>query len=354
MPVYKDKLRNTYYCSLSYKNYLGEYRRKMKRGFQTEPEAKEWELIFRQQNIGNFEISFESFCNMYLEHERLRVGNTTYYQKALKIKTHILPFFANFSIGAIEPIHVIEWQNHILKQDYSNFYVKNLHGQLSHIMNLAILMFKLPCNPCKNVKIISNKRNKKYTIVTLDTLQSILNLIEDNELELILTTFFLTGMRLGELLALTPKDINTDKSTISISKSLLSFDGSKTIKPPKTDKSFRILSIPHSLVNQLTKFSANKSKDDFIFSKSKTYLHKVIKKLCRTLGIPKFTIHDLRHSHASYLLQSNVSIIEVSDRLGHENVYTTLKTYAHIIPNHYGLMNETLERISRLLLTQPE
>ena len=73
--------------------------------------------------------------------------------------------------------------------------------------------------------------------------------------------------------------------------------------------------------------------DQLLFRITKSSLHREMKKYCDISGIRKIKIHELRHSHASHLIELGVSPLTISERLGHEDIKTTLNTYSHLYPN---------------------
>ncbi len=73
-------------------------------------------------------------------------------------------------------------------------------------------------------------------------------------------------------------------------------------------------------------------KDDRIFYFTKSALEKEIKRVAEKTGLPNIRVHDLRHSHASMLIDMGFDILEISERLGHESAKTTLDTYSHLYP----------------------
>lgn len=311
MPIYIDKFRNTYYCLVFYINYFGERKRKMKRGFKTLEDAKEWETDFHEKLLGFAEMPFDRFIPIYLRHISLRVDQSTYLEKELIIGTHITPYFTKRKINSILPFHIFEWQNYILEKQFSNTYNRKLNDEIDQIFKLAEIMFNLPINPCSRVKKIGSKKTNRNAIMGESSFKSFIKLIDNQELQIIFSALYLTGMRFGELMALTPNDIDSNKNIISVTKSLRCTNGTKTLKDPKSECSYRKIVIPKNLTKMLHEASASKMPDELIFSKSKYAVHRALKKACKDINLPNMRVHDFRHSHASYLLQNNVSIVEV-------------------------------------------
>lgn len=152
MGAYKDK-NGTWFASARYKNWAGETKREMKRGFPTKREALAWEREFIAKHDGNLEMTFESFYELYKNNLQSRLRENTWYTKEAIIKKKILPYFASHRICYIKPIDVLRWQNIMLAfkdengMPYSPVYLKTIHNQLSAIFNHAVRFYGLFENP---------------------------------------------------------------------------------------------------------------------------------------------------------------------------------------------------------------
>ena len=156
--------------------------------------------------------------------------------------------------------------------------------------------------------------------------------IQKSATKLAFDLLFYTGMRSGELLALTPADILPDRR-ISINKNYAKVKGEELI--PKTAKSCRNIAIPDFLYDDIFEYISKLGgieKDDRIFYFTKSALEKEIKRVAEKAGLPDIRVHDLRHSYASMPIDMGFDILEISERLGHESAKTTLDTYSHLYP----------------------
>lgn len=146
-------------------------------------------------------------------------------------------------------------------------------------------------------------------------------------------TAALSGMRAGEVLALTYKDINVDNKTVSVTKSKTNRVPYQYVEP-KTHRSIREIAMPDKYFKQLERFKQTvPTPDEHIFGEKTTqsvpsYHLKVIEK---QLGLKNVSFHGLRHTHASILISKGVDIAYVSERLGHSSVVITQKTYFHLL-----------------------
>ena len=159
-------------------------------------------------------------------------------------------------------------------------------------------------------------------------------------------TLYWTGMRLGELLALNPKDVDLEKRTIAITKSYQRLGKKDVITPPKTSKSKRVVTIPEFLAADIKDYMDSLydlQEDDRMFPITKYYLEHEMQRGIKESGVKRIRVHDLRHSHASMLIELGFSPLEIANRLGHEKVETTLNTYAHLYPNKQTKLAERLD-----------
>lgn len=163
-------------------------------------------------------------------------------------------------------------------------------------------------------------------------------------------TMYWTGIRVGELLALTLADFDADERTITISKSLQRIQGRDVITAPKTAKGKRIITLPDFLVTELLEYTEGLygiSEKDRLFQVTKSYLEKEMIRGTKLSGVKKIRLHDLRHSHASLLISRlGAQPGLVAERLGHEKIQTTLQTYSHLYPNQSRDLADQLENLN--------
>ena len=159
---------------------------------------------------------------------------------------------------------------------------------------------------------------------------------------------FWSGIRSGELLALEMEDFNFDTQTIRISKNYARLNGKDLLLPPKTPKSNRQIVLPLAVCAILQQYIDTLSKateKQKLFPVTKKWLSKELKRGIETSGVKMIRVHDLRHSHASLLVELGCSPILISERLGHEDIKTTLQTYSHLYPNKQKEVANMLEKL---------
>lgn len=356
MPVYKDKKRGTWYCQFYFQDWTGTTKQKRKRGFSTQREAKEWERSFMNTLQVNTDITFSALVENYMTDLATRLKPTTMETKRSLIETKLLPFFGKMKICDINELTVRRWQNELLDYrdekgiPYSDTYLKTINNQISAIMNYATVFYKLPKNPCRAVGSIGKANASAMKIWTLDDFEQFIDYENKSAGHLAFNVLFWSGIREGELLALTRNDFfyNGDEYRLNIDKNFEVVRGTQYILTPKTDASRRCITIPQFLYQEAVQYFDALYEPDpegrlFYFTKS--YLLSEIKRVAKLAGLEPIRVHDLRHSHASLLIELGFNILMVSQRLGHEKVETTWQTYAHLYPNKEKMLAAQLDTV---------
>lgn len=326
----------------------GKKKTEKKEAFKTKKEAQIYEREFLLKETSTPEMSFNSLVELYIEDIKTRIRKNTYEIKEAIIRTKVLPYFKDKQINNITPADVRRWQNELISQNYSQTYIKTIHNQLSAIFNYAIRYHNLSKNPAKEAGSVGKKKADRVSFWTAEESNKAIKYINEYDYvsKISLEILFWTGMRQGELYALTPQDINFKNNTISISKSLVVLNnGEININKTKTETSERIVEIPNFLINEIKEFMNRYVEplkpNERIFKTTKSNLSRKINFIAKKAEIKKIRVHDLRHSHASMLIDLGFSPLMVKERLGHQNIETTLETYSHLYQTkNQELMNK--------------
>lgn len=335
-----------WYCSVYYTDWQGNRKRKKKEGFITQREAKAWESEFLNKMSLNCTMSFHNLVKLYLEDSATRLKPTTLQTKTYTIESKISPYFNDLPISDISTAMVRKWQNEIINSGLAPTTQHTVNGILSAIFNFAVKFYNLPFNPVARVGSIGTTKAEGIEFWTLEEYKQFITFVDDPMFKMMFELFFYSGLRCGELLALTYNDIDTENEYLTVNKNLATVKGKTIIQTPKTVKSKRKIILPHFLVNDLQQYKQQLygyKPNERLFPTNKHTLDNRMKKACKLLGIKKIRIHDLRHSHASLLIHLNFSPTLIADRLGHENVTTTLNIYGHLYPSKQSEVAEKLE-----------
>lgn len=342
MSVYKDKNTGSWYAITRYTDWTGKVKQKLKRGFITKREAVAWERNFLEHKTADMDITFGAFVKIYHKDMKSRLKENTWLTKLNIIEKKLLPFFENKRMCDIQPKDVISWQNEMIEyrneqgNPYSSSYLKTLHNQLSAIFNHAIRFYELKSNPAAKAGNMGKERGKEMLFWTKSEYKQFSIAMMDKPLSFYaFQMLYWCGIRLGELLALTPVDFDFIKEIVRISKSYQRIKGRDIITEPKTPKSNRIIKMPDFLVQEMQEYLTLLYKyepTDRIFPFTKSYLHHEMTRGAKTQNVKRIRIHDLRHSHASLLIEMGFSAVAIADRLGHESIDITYR-YAHLFPS---------------------
>ena len=347
MKVEKDKKTGKWLIQYRYTDWQGKRRKSTKRGFATKREAEEWLRNFLITQKADFDMKFADFWKMYCADMETRLREHTMRTKKYIVELKILPYFGNKRVNDITAADIRQWQNELIKMGYSPTYLKTINNQLSAIFNYAVRYYDLKSNPCVKAGSMGKSKAEEMDFWTGEEFRKFIDSVMNKRLSyMAFMTLYWTGMRMGELLALNPKDIDLEKRTISITKSYQRLGKKDVITPPKTPKSKRVITIPEFLAADIKDYMDSLydlQENDRLFPITKYYLEHEMQRGIKESGVKRIRVHDLRHSHASMLIELGFSPLEIANRLGHEKVETTLNTYAHLYPNKQTKLAERLD-----------
>ena len=276
---------------------------------------------------------FEWYAAKYLKQKE----NIKSYHEFENIVNHqLLPVFGNMKINEIKRGFIKEWVDNQLNHKTSKTLSKIL-SILKSIFHIAVEYEHIKDNPASTIKLPPHKKtidmqpfNEKEVKVLIDNAEGFFKNY--------LAIAFYTGMRPGEIIALTLSDINLQEMYININKRIKKGD----IDNPKTTSSIRKVPIPNELKSYLED-QIQKAKEEGVMilfftpkTKKKFYdadkLDTYWKRLLAKLNMPYRRKYNTRHTFATLMIKNNVPIHIISQTMGHKNIQETLKTYAKFLP----------------------
>ena len=293
-----------------YKDWQGNRKRKQKRGFRTKGEAKEWERDFLQQQSQGVDIEFGNFLEIYYKDMDVRLRENTMYTKRYIIDLKIKPYFEKKILSEITVADVRAWQNELLTykdkngKGYSPTYLKTVNCQLTAIFNYAMRYYNLQDNPCRKAGAIGKSKGEPKDFWMQEEFNAFLETVSDKpETRMAFLLLYWTGMRIGELLALTYNDINLEEKTISINKSYQRLKGKDMITQPKTPKSIRVITMPDFLAEEFREYCSHLygiMKKERLFRFTKSHMEHCMATGIERSGVKRIRLHDLRHPYVKY------------------------------------------------------
>lgn len=338
-----------------YYNEKGERKAISRSGFKTKAEAKRVAIeIENSMNKGmqeNKDYKLGDWLDYYLKTWR----NDKLSQSTIEIekfsKMRVMKFYGNVSIKSITTSKHQEFINDLIDNGYSKSTIKKSHSFLKRALQRAVYDRLIHFNPCDNVELNHKDLNepKKAQYLPKEQIKPFLDMVKKRDIHqyYMFRAMIETGIRVGEANALLWSDYNSKEKTLSITKS---YDQKKDQWNPTKNKENRTIYITNDLAKELTKLkylqNANRivnedvynTEYDFIFCNAfgdplpRSTTHNTMKQVTgKLLGKDNaLSIHKLRHTHATLLLESDVPMKVIQERLGHKTMEVTEQVYSHV------------------------
>ena len=201
MPATRDG--KAWHSQFYYEDWQGIRHKKNKRGFKTKAEAEEWERNFRQQQRKDLDINFENFVEIYFTDMENRLRESTIKNKRYVFDLKVTPYFKKKKMCEIKTADIRAWQNELIKQGYAPTYLKSINNQLAALFNYAVRYYDLKDNPCRKAGSIGKSKADDMEFWTKQEFKQFLPSMEKKpEAKMAFMLLYWTGMRIGELLAL--------------------------------------------------------------------------------------------------------------------------------------------------------
>ncbi len=365
----------------------GKDKQVSKSGFHTKKDAQlAASIVERQLHQGDYiepsPVTFKELINEWEKHYRVnaKISSVEARKRALN------RVIDKFGHRAIQSITKQEYQSFIdeLGEELSYNYISNIHVSANMVFEYALSVNLIKSIPSEKIKL----PRKKKTIEDIEVEKTQVKFFEKDELEeflllakneglqgdlVMFTTLAYTGLRIGELLALKWSDVDFDNQTLRVIKTNYNPNNNKRkykLLPPKTDKSIRTIAIDKVVTDLLLKHKKEQEQikkenapiyrdENFIFTSDDGYpkVNKAVslrmERLLDKMNQGKedhekihLTLHSFRHTHTSLLIEANVHIKEIQERLGHSDISTTMDIYAHMTED---IKKEASTRFSNLM-----
>jgi integrase len=343
--------------------------RKSKEGFLTQKDAKLAAALFERQ-IHNDEyiqpskMLFADLCEDWEKHYGQDAKESSLRARRIALK-HIIKEFGK---TPIQKVTKKAYQDTIdkLSREFSSNYISSIHTSANMVFEYAYSLRLIKEVPSKDIKLPKKKINVSdlekgnslfEKFLEKEELEEFLTVTKNEGLEgdlLAFTMLAYTGLRIGEMIALKWSDIDFENQTLRVIKTYYNPTNNKskyTLLTPKTVGSIRTITLDPLLIKMLEIHKDEQRKimkenkpfyndSGFIFATNEGY-PKTIKHLAirmqrilkKTKINKQVTPHSFRHTHTSLLIEANVHIKEIQERLGHSDINTTMDIYAHMTKN---------------------
>lgn len=331
------------------------------RGTKKQAEAKLAEILHSYENgsyIAPSQTTTGDLLTRWLrDGAKPTVSAKTYERYAEIVEKNIVPALGSIPLLRLQPLHIQQFYSDALsygRKDgsggLSRQTVLHYHRVLHKALRQAVRWQMLSRNPADAVDAPSPER-KQVSTLTDDSTAALLGKLSNERLCLPVLIAALTGMRRGEILALRWQDVYLacEKPYLVVARTLEQTRDAVRFKYPKSQKSSRRISLPEMLADALRSHREEQKRNAAILGdayidtdliccladgsiwKPNTFASTYCRRM-KALGV-RIRFHDLRHTHASQLLQLNIHPKIVSERLGHSTIKLTLDTYSHVLPS---------------------
>lgn len=359
----------------------GKYKRVSKAGFRRKDDAiRAAEILERQVYNGEYlapvKITFQELAAQWIDHYSVdaKESSVRARQKAVNVAINELGEYQLYQITK----NVYQTFIDNMSKKYSKNYVDSIHSSSDMAFQYAKEMQYIKEVPSEGVK----RPKKRKTVEELENeniseqflekheLMTFLSVAKEHGLDndfVLFTLLAYSGCRIGELQALKWSDIDFEAHTIRITKTYYNPNNNKRsykLTPPKTDSSIRTISIDPAVIKLLQDHKNIQDElkqinhefyvdNNFVFTGNEGYpmvyrtiANRMIRLMAMT-GIKKhITPHSHRHTHTSLLIEANVHIKEIQERLGHADIATTMNIYAAMTKD---MKKEASTRFSNLM-----
>lgn len=349
----------------------GKRKQITRRGFSTKKEAElsANKIAIEIENdtyVEEKDIFFKDFIIDYLQliaQPSVRASTFNGYKKV--VEKRLITKFGNLKLKGFSPIMISKYYKELLDEGLTEEYVQYIHSILKSAAQTAVDWKYLKNNFMITVKA-PKRVKKKVETWSIDECNLFLNRMREQKdhIFMLYCLAIYTGMRRGEILGLRWKDIDFERSRIYVEQSLYYISGEGLVlQQPKTTNGKRNISITEEIIEELKSYRVKKQEqllkvgmkltdEHFVVSAyggepvNPNTIHKQFLYDTKLAGLKRIRFHDLRHTHATIMLEIGESPKVVSERLGHANVSITLDKYSHVTPN---LQTESAENFAKAL-----
>jgi integrase len=272
------------------------------------------------------------FARKWVAERPLAPRTRAKYERLLRL--HVEPALGDETLSGITPAVVRSWRSSLVADGVGSSTVAQAYRLLRAVMNTAVDDELIRRNPCR-VKGADKDEAGERPIATIGQVYEIAGLVRPWYRALVLTAAF-TGLRWGELLALTRADVDLTAGTVRVRGAVIELDGELSLGPAKSRAGHRTVAFPMQLAPELKAHlnryaEAGKSGRVFVGPKGatprRTNFNQTWRKARAAAGLPGLRFHDLRHT-ANTFVASQASLGELMRRMGHASTRAAL-IYQH-------------------------
>jgi len=323
---------------------------------RSEAQEKISKLIARHKDgaqIKPTNYTIEQWSMLWLnDYLKLKVRPNSFLWKTSIVKNHIISELGSISLQKLTTMHVQRLIRKKLDSGLSASTVQKIRHTIHAIVEYAVETGILIKN-CTNVVSVKKTRNPEVNPLSLEQLKLLLHEAKGHHLYPAILILSTTGIRRSELCGLKWADINWSQGTAYIQRAVVKLGGyGILINETKNHSSRRLIPLCNEVLDCLKQHRLRNFDTEYIFSRPDAQpiypesIYDYIKRIGKKLGMPSVTVHTLRHTSATLLLESGENPKVVQELLGHASISTTLDIYSHVIP---GMKQQAVTKLTELI-----
>lgn len=338
-------------------------KRTTKRGFKRRRDAVVWEAEHVIQakaegtfvDTNNLNLTVAQLYEPWLARKKMSIKPSYLDDLEQAWEKYVRPVWAGVPLIKINQPAVQAWVLSISSGEFDGMkkspsVVLRAHGVLASLLDDAVKAHKLVTNPARGVELPKKPRKTKHEYLSMEQLLALAQ--ASGEHRALVLLLGLTGLRWGEAVGLLVKDVHPDKHRIDVYKSATQVGSQIVVGTPKTHE-IRTVMYPEALDELL---DLDKPGNALLFENQRGGYLKHPKartggswfaKACDVAGVPRMTIHDLRHTAASLMVASGANVKVVQRQLGHASASMTLDVYADLFDDDLDVVRERLDGLLR-------
>ena len=311
------------------------------RGTKKQAQARLTEIEHSLNNGRYFEPSltpFGDYLDLWLqESSRNHRPKTAEHHEGI-VRRHVKPSLGTIPMARLTAMDIQSLYNEKLDSGLSTQTVIHIHRTIRQALRQAVSWELLQRNVTDQVTPPRNRR-PKLRCLTVDEIRKLLLTAHGSDYHLPVHLAIYTGLRRSEILGLRWLDIDLSARRLTVNQTIVVSRGQIYVSEPKTERSRRVLALDTDTIILLEEHrERGDGSGGYVCVRSNGSaimpgaLTKGYKRLAKRCGIVDVRFHDLRHTHATMLLEAGVPVHVVQARMGHESIQTTVDTYGHVLP----------------------
>lgn len=348
------------------RHYLGQPGRYKSRTFTTRRDAEEWLTLESAGTLTGTavdrragEVAFRAEVEGW-DRSRRHLAPATLARDRSVMASLVLPHLGGRRLADLSVPVLDGWVAGLEAEGLAPATIRKAFMLVASVLDRAALLNKIPRNPARIRGAVSlpTVERKDMRVLEPDEVASLADAIEPRWRALVLTAAY-TGCRWGELAGLRARNLDLSTGRLSVVATLSEVGGELAMKEPKTASSRRTVALPAGLVDELRAHLDEwpAVADGLVFTgtagaplRRTNWRRRVWLPAVQASVGPPLRFHDLRHTHAAWLIAQGAHAKVIADRLGHASPTVTMNTYAHLLS---GMDEAAAERLDELFTAAP-